>query len=1033
MIDSKSKVGFVFEVGFNVGAMSVVIDKIEGDKKFTELLETLKKSSNRLDMYNCILDSENIDECLKDNIDTYMFKGYFNGKGFMREYFNSFKQKEVIKIEYIQANFDGKDFGERNDYEVYNNKINLKQQLGVDLQDFEIQEFLYKGEFLNADSIFLFSEYGEYHLIVVDNAISIKNLIDINEYTDVKKSYIKNIINKKTRSSFSDLGIDSDCLDIDINSKVCDYILGLNNDNKPLYKMVQAGSYAYSFINFLKCYRKDIYSKLKRVSIYGYTDTEVSSMNLTKESFLIEKEDSNIIKDNKSLLKNLDNELARLSSGYILSDRCNIKSTLADKKKSVFLGIQKGFKDKFKDVDMQYLTDIKYSKDLIEDNVKVIEDRMEGFQNTSGTYNDMQSFRDKHADLITEQLKDKNTQIICLTENPGIGKTTAIVNALKEEESFLFVYVSPRTQVNKDIEEKFLLDENKGRELYSKEAVYLTADSNDEVLKNGREIEVVNYNSQNKAFDADKYNVKFLDINRDREQREDIKGKYISRDSRSISKVENISSGVLKRLTKGIKDAIDYNLSNKIISTVSMQSLKSVGNKRTTMHINKIFEDIYNEKTKLLNIEGYKKLASKIKNIVIMIDEITGDESGAVFLNDIIKTLLKNIKDKLPNDLKDLINIKIVVADASITSVDVIKKHLENSNVDSDKFYFKKVKEESKSISSEKFKFRNKYNAVSINTNSFPATYIDFKYNIINETKIVNENLVKGDGYNALNAIDSKILERVLEFIKNEDNKDRQIIVYIQNIKRLQEVKHELEKFYRNIGINEKDKILEINSTLTDVERQNIFVKKESAKVVLMTSSAARGISFKRATTILVDVPDFDLPKNIMEILQLIYRGRGDIYIDTHNSANIEFYIKNSIYLRDGKELKVCVREKLFKVMTLIMIIKMSIETRIYGLSELKQEKFMLVPIGGKAISSVSKLDIDEISGLIKSLNKEISKGQQELRSVRRDLISYFSNINYKLTEEILKRENIKDAKFNISNINSKFMQQWDKSIICNI
>ena len=46
-----------------------------------------------------------------------------------------------------------------------------------------------------------------------------------------------------------------------------------------------------------------------------------------------------------------------------------------------------------------------------------------------------------------------------LTGNPGIGKTTAITEFLKQpkilDEGFLFFYISPRIQVNLDIIEKF--------------------------------------------------------------------------------------------------------------------------------------------------------------------------------------------------------------------------------------------------------------------------------------------------------------------------------------------------------------------------------------------------------------------------------------------------------------------------------------------------------------------------------------------------------------------------------------------------
>jgi hypothetical protein len=66
------------------------------------------------------------------------------------------------------------------------------------------------------------------------------------------------------------------------------------------------------------------------------------------------------------------------------------------------------------------------------------------------------NLREAHAELIKKALVSQDTYIF-LTGNPGIGKTTAIVDFLKNhiDEGFLFFYVSPRKQVNLDIIEKF--------------------------------------------------------------------------------------------------------------------------------------------------------------------------------------------------------------------------------------------------------------------------------------------------------------------------------------------------------------------------------------------------------------------------------------------------------------------------------------------------------------------------------------------------------------------------------------------------
>ena len=43
-----------------------------------------------------------------------------------------------------------------------------------------------------------------------------------------------------------------------------------------------------------------------------------------------------------------------------------------------------------------------------------------------------------------------------------------------------------------------------------------------------------------------------------------------------------------------------------------------------------------------------------------------------------------------------------------------------------------------------------------------------------------------------------------------------------------------------------------------------------------MTASGSRGLSFPKTKHILVDIPHFQIEKNLMEVIQVIYRGRGE-------------------------------------------------------------------------------------------------------------------------------------------------------------
>ena len=121
-----------------------------------------------------------------------------------------------------------------------------------------------------------------------------------------------------------------------------------------------------------------------------------------------------------------------------------------------------------------------------------------------------------------------------------------------------------------------------------------------------------------------------------------------------------------------------------------------------------------------------RQLSRRIKHIFIMIDEITGDDSGVEFLsriNDIFKTY--ELVDQRYG-----FNPKIIVADASIVEQDVIKQHLNDTTPEPDKIFFRKAKTTGAALSVEEFKFK-RANAIAINANSYPASKLNLTYKVV--------------------------------------------------------------------------------------------------------------------------------------------------------------------------------------------------------------------------------------------------------------------------------------------------------------
>src|SRR5579884_2698238 len=112
-----------------------------------------------------------------------------------------------------------------------------------------------------------------------------------------------------------------------------------------------------------------------------------------------------------------------------------------------------------------------------------------------------------------------------------------------------------------------------------------------------------------------------------------------------------------------------------------------------------------------------QRLSKKIQHVFVMIDEVTGDESGAEFvqgIHDFLSEygLLKGAYG---------INTKIIVADASIVDPKIIKRHLEAIDYEPDKIYFRRAQEAGAPLSRHTFNFKW-LPAVGINANAYPAS-----------------------------------------------------------------------------------------------------------------------------------------------------------------------------------------------------------------------------------------------------------------------------------------------------------------------
>jgi hypothetical protein len=320
-------------------------------------------------------------------------------------------------------------------------------------------------------------------------------------------------------------------------------------------------------------------------------------------------------------------------------------------------------------------------------------------------------------------------------------------------------------------------------------------------------------------------------------------------------------------LCTALHATLDKPLAKAIVATVAVQSLKRLkdAQQTTLRHLNTIFKGVYNNEGQVIPAK-MQQLSQQIKHLFIMIDEVTGDESGVEFLHG-LHTFLRN--RELLNS--PLINTKVIVADASIVDPHIIKQHLEDTAYEPDKIYFRQVApntNQSYPLHKETFRFLREQ-ATVINANAYPASKLHITYKIGVDALQFDEATFTERSKQLEQEKKHNIITDILTTL--DDANVPQQLVYIQDKQRLAELIQNIRKIRGHFEANVE--YLEIHANISEQDKKDIAAFRKTVKVVFMTASASRGLSFPEATRILIDIPHFEIEQNLMEILQVIYRG----------------------------------------------------------------------------------------------------------------------------------------------------------------
>ena len=1043
--------GLVFEFGVNVGILSGIQHLSRNKKIFSQIQSLYNQELKELKLTQVVSGLRNkailngvVDPNLLEKTETFIeyliFLGIHKGFNFIIEYCQSLQNNKTAKpaLLYYQCDLQQlfiADEAKRYDLLIPKLKEMFKQFAGQFPLYF--QKYQQTGQFLKADIIMLFKLPDKYRVVVIDvglfSVADISQVPDFNDVYAIKQRLISTYSYMLQKTAFEHLNIDSEKADLQFSKELADYFEAFSRNDKDSSKMIQAGGYTYSFVECLKNF-PDFNDDNLEVNVIGLTDRAYNAM------FITNKIDSQI-------LRHIYRESKAQNKGLDFLEKRSIAI------QSVFKAIYKNFTHTFKLGKFRQPKNLTAFLEQLQNlpasgiNQITYTETLKDFQSTANNVprelltelglKPPLTFRDAHAELIIKAMRNDDL-LLFLTGHPGIGKTTAIVDYILKPEilsdGVLFFYFSPRIQVNNDIIEKFSRYENGKRVI--KDDSLLCIYSNSALISNYAGQPVIKYVSNSclpnqlkmPAIVGGRHSILTLVPETEKMPSQQLR----SSQAKSISdnKIEHsrrIPTGVLRTLCSAICTlrSDDKSIPKNIIATATVQSLKKTQSATTAEHLKRIFAEAAQDKDlKHFDETKLARMAQTNRHLIFMVDELIGDSGGTALFHELVK-MVTTMK------LNQHFKVKIIASDASIAGIDVIKQHLSKDEPCPAKILYRHVDKpvDMKPLSFQQDNFKvqrfRREKATIINANTFPAGELVLNYKIALEMATME---AKVDYNKTLLWIQKDILELLQE-------KNGQIIVYIQNINKINSLINLLKSALPKGDFEEFKDYLQIHSIIPDETRKKIHQHKNQVKVIFMTSSASRGITFARVRHILLEVPKFQIENNLMEIVQTVYRGRGGETVAEKNLETqtrwLSFYINDVIRYSEFSQREVRYQRGITGVMNIILLLRAALKTRITGYAEIgRKRELRIIPVGEKHLDSVGDSLLTAVARLLTQIRREVNRSRDNDKAGVSDYDNPLAKLGVEI-KNLFKNTETKIVSKNLAKLNSyyeDFAQQARRS-----
>lgn len=860
-----------------------------------------------------------------------------------------------------------------------------------------------KGEPGNADFLlWLESETSEDQILVQEYSYDMPGQIGDFRTQDAHLDEIlrhRRIVD--TRSVFAKVAAEVAGENFDLSSDIRYHLTALSGDNKPLYKLCQASSYAEKFAQMVVAQspqKKGILARALAITPNGLESLGARFSGLAGAD------------PRADLMRQLG---AAYRGAHKLKDddedglTKQVEAVFNSIRRKLPIELQRGMKQLAKQPEPGQDYVFEFEESLhnfanpmsllrLEDAETLVEDTessnryfgvssktavMSAVRDLVGAAAQEVTLRDLHAAAIVAGVRRSAKgamNVIALEGNPGIGKTTAVRRYLGEtSDGYLFIYVSPRVVLNRDVTESLARENGRPTGILALTSnAQLNASAKryyeslvERGLATSRHIEGVVIADGVEGLQVPPTG-SILVITPEAETEIDSNHAGATIAKTTLSELEDRVTdahriGVLQGLAKTTRELMQHNPSlSRIVLTAALQGFRERGGGKSTISaLSNLFE---NKADSIAGRRERRRMAEKIPNIVVMVDELAGDGAGAPFVHAVARWLEEEFLECFEDEPSPFA-VTLIASDASLSNEVVLSRYLDAGDRTPDKILVSRSSGESC--------FRLAVSDVRIGgmlrptlhvmANSFPAESLRLRYQMkLTAVRIQEQdNGVLETPRQAIRRVaeDSQTDSATNEIQKAIASGAAQVIYFAQDKRFLSDLRVRLCAC-KDLGLTQEN-VQILDSSVPGWRRKQLIEPKlrDSIKVFLMTSSGARGVSFPRTDWIIASVPRFSVESSLMEIAQLIYRGRGAYTDETgkkvsgdHSHRHLVMLIEDFVVSDQALDKRQWLRQSI-DLMTLLVMLRATIWTRITGAAGLRQP-VSLVPVGAVGVEELVSL-----------------------------------------------------------------------------